>query len=168
MISPEGEWVLDRIETVDVSDFTLETGDAVTLTAVDRDESELLEGQDITTRKADLQDAVYAGAGTADRSRDVIGTEADYDTEVVIGVRIEGMTEREYGHVDPDGVNGIPFGVLVDRIQNAIDSQLSFPDIPNSDHTKHALIQNEAPQPFDWADYYRYDFDVVVSKFEDR
>lgn len=168
MITPEGEWVLDRIETVDVSDYTLETGETVTLTAVDRDDSELLEGQDITEREADLQHAVYAGAGTADRSREPIGTNADYDTEVVISVRIEGLTEREYGHVDPDGVDGIPFGVLVDRIQDAIDSQLSFPDIENGDHTKHVLLQNEAPQPFDWQDYWRYDFDAVVSKFEDR
>jgi len=167
VIYPEGEWVLDRVNSVTVSDYTLENGDAVTLERVDRDDSELLAGN-IRDRTGDLKRAVFGGAGSADQSRDVIGTNADYDTEVVIGVRIEGMHHSEFGHVDPDGNNGIPFGTLVDRVQNAIDSELAFPNISNGDDNKHVLITNEAPQVTEWADYYRYDFDAVVSKFEDR
>lgn len=162
MISPEGEWVLDQFQGVDVSDY------GATLTVVDRDDSRVLEGRDIRSRKTDLQDAVYVGAGTADRSREPIGTDADYDTEVVISVRVEGLHTDEFGDVDPNGSDGIPFGTLVERLQDAIDTNLSYPDISNGDHTKHVLIQNEAPQPFNYADYYRYDFDVVISKFEDR
>jgi hypothetical protein len=159
--------VLDRVATVDVSDYTLANGDPVTLEPVDRDESTLLDG-DIRSRKADLQDGVYVGAGSANRARDPIGTDADYDTEVVIGVRIEGLIESEYGHVDPDGQDGIPFGVLVDRVQDAIDSELSHPAIPNGDRNKHVLLQNEASQVAEYEDYYRYDFDCVIEKYEDR
>jgi len=162
MITPEGEWVLDQFQSVDVSDY------GATLTVVDRDNSDVLEGNNIRSRKTDLQDAVYVGAGTADRSREAIGTDADYDTEVTIGVRIEGLHTDEFGDVDPGGSDGIPFGTLVDRLQDAIDTNLSYPTIPNGDHNTHVLIQNEVPQPFNYADYYRYDFDAVVHKYEDR
>jgi len=167
VIYPEGDWVLGRVDTVTVSDYTLSDGDPVTVERVDRDDSELLEGN-IRDREADLKDAVYVGVGSADQSRAVIGTEADYDTEVVLGVRIEGLHHSEFGHVDPDGTDGIPFGTLVDRVQNAIDAELTYPNISNGDTNQDAIITNETPQVTDWTDYYRYDFDVLVSKYEER
>lgn len=163
MSSPEVDWTLAQLGSV-VGSLT------VPLRRVDRDESELLEG-DISKRTADLTDANYVGASLADVSNEPVGTEYDHDREVVVGVRIEGLTHREYGYVDPSGSAGVPFdadGGLVDRIRDAILVERHYPAAGKSGVTYTDLqITNEAPQSSDYQDYYRYDFDLVLNGYED-
>ena len=162
-MTAEVDWVLTQFGSV-VGSLT------APLKRVDRDESEILEGN-IRKRKGDLKDANFVGATFADRVPTPIGTEYDHAVEAVVGVRIEGLHHSEWGHVDPDGVEGIPFGDdggLVDRIRDAILVERRYPDAGGTNVTYTNLtVTNEASQSSNYADYYRYDFDVVFDGFED-
>lgn len=158
-MSAEVDWVLDRIGTLDVE---------VPLQRVNRDESKMLDmtGQP-RQRKGDLQTANFVGAHLTDRATEPIGTEYDHAVETVVGVRIEGLTHHEYGHVDPAGDSGIPWADLVRTIKQAILAERTFPQVDSDDGTyKDCFIENEAPQSSDFKDYYRYDFDVRFSGFK--
>ena len=163
MSAPEVEWTLAQLGSV-VGSLT------TPLKRVDRDESRILEG-DIRKRTAELEKANYVGAALADRTPTPIGTEYDHALETVVGVRIEGLHHSEWGHVDSDGVEGIPFGDdggLVDRIRDAILAKRRYPDAGRTNVTYTNLtVTNEASQSSNYADYYRYDFDVVFDGFED-
>lgn len=163
MSAPEVDWVLEQFGSV-VGSIT------APLTRVDRDDSELLEGN-IRDRHGDLQDSNFVGASFTDRSGDPIGTEYDYDLDVVVAVRIEGLHHSEWGHIDPDGIQGIPFsgdGGLVDRLRDAVQAERKrpSPDRPNVSY-RHLQVLNEAPQSSNYQDYYRHDFDVQFVGYED-
>ena len=89
----------------------------------------------------------------------------------MVGIRIEGLHHSEWGHVDPDGVEGIPFdadGGLVDKIQRALLAQRTYPAAGGTAVTYTDLrVTNEAPQSSNYSDYFRTDFDVVFNGFED-
>lgn len=159
-MSDEVDWVLSQFGSV-VGSIT------TPLKRVDRDESRILEG-DLRKRKGDLQDANFVGATLADRDPTPIGTEYDHAVEAVVGVRIEGLHHSEYGHIDPDGVEGIPFDSLVRRLRDAVLAERTFPNVGSADGTYTDLqIANEAPQSSDYRDYYRHDFDVLFHGYED-
>jgi hypothetical protein len=164
-MSAEVDWVLDTLQSV-VDDYA-DTDHP--LKRVNRDDSELLEGS-IRSREADLQEANYVGATLADFDGEPIGTEFNQNTESIVGVRIEGLHHSEWGHVDPDGVDGVQFdapGGLVDQIKTALQAEREFPSVGHPDISfKSLYIGNEAPQSADWADYYRYDFDVRLTGHE--
>lgn len=170
MSSPEVDWVLDQwtsVVTWAANNYTLSNGDPVQLERVDRDDSQLLEGG-IRSRTGELQEAVYAGATLADVANSPIGTEFDFDREAVVGVRIEGLHHSEFGHVDPDGANGVPWSDLVAQLRDAILSERVRPGgEPSGVEYHHLTIANEAPQSSNWADYYRHDFDVVFQGYEE-
>lgn len=169
-MTAEVDWVLSQFASVVTSvgkDYTLQNGDAVTLKRINRDESEILEGN-IRDRKGELRQAAYVGATFADRAPTPIGTEYDHRVEAVVGVRIEGLHHSEFGHVDPDGTNGIPFDELVRRLRDALLAERTFPNVGSPDATYTDLqITNEAPQSSDYQDYYRHDFDVLFRGYED-
>jgi len=163
-MTAEVEWVLQRIDDY----FSYggggygETafGGEPTLKRVNRDRSEVLEGS-IRTREADLQDANYVGAALADRSSEALGTEFNLRVETIVGIRVEGLHHTEYGFIDEDDEEGVPFDELVDDIKQAIWSERSFPDVGREDTQYHTLyIENEAPRSAEYSDYYRYDADV--------
>ena len=166
MSNPAVEWVLDQVaDVVDAqpADHPLKR--------IDRDDSMILEGG-ITKRRDDLMRANYVGAGFADRTAEQEGPEYDLNVDVVVGVRIEGLTGvgGEFGHVDPDGQAGVTFdgdGGLVEQIRNAIYAGREYPDAGRTPVSfTHLSITNEAPQSHLWEDYRRYDFDVVFEGFE--
>lgn len=163
MSAPEVQWVLDQLQTVVDNQPA-----AYPLERIDRDASEILEGN-VGTRRAELQDANYVGAGLVDRSTDPIGTEYDHEVDAVVGVRIEGYS-GDFGNVDPDGVDGVVFAGgdgLVEQIRDAILVKRTFPDAGQSGTSyTHIAIQNEAPQSSNHAEYWRHDFDVVFRGFE--
>lgn len=138
----------------------------VPLRRVDRDESRILEG-DIRKRKADLTKANYVGATLVDRSPSPIGGEYDHAVETVVGIRIEGLHADKYGYVDPDGVEGIPFGELVKRCKNAVLAERNYPAVTGADPTYHTLfVENESPQSSNYRDFFRTDFDVRFDGYE--
>lgn len=162
-MTAEVDWVLEQlVSVVDAQP------NAHPLKRVDRDNSTILEDS-VRKIKNDLQEANFVGARWADRVRSPIGTEYDYDVENVVGLRIAGLHHSEWGHIDPDGSNGVSFDSLVDDILSAIDDNATYPDVTgaNGSYT-HLLITNEAPQSTDFADFYRFDADVVFSGYEER
>ncbi|MFC4549381.1 MULTISPECIES: hypothetical protein [Halorussus] len=163
MSAPEVEWVLTQLGSV-VGSLT------TPLKRVDRDESKILDGS-IRSRTAELEKANYVGATLSDVTSQPIGTEYDHSREAVVGVRIEGLTHREFGYVDPNGSSGIPFdndGGLVSRVRDALLVERTYPNAGGANVTYTDLrITNEAPQSSNYADYYRTDFDVVFNGYED-
>ena len=147
------------------------------LRRVDRDNSLLYEdggdfdmGGAVTDRTEDLRNANVVGAAFVDRSGDYIGTGPNLDLESAVGVRIEGYA-GDFGHIDPTGDGGVVFhgtdDALVEQIRSTLYDALSYPDAGRTDVTfTHLSITNETPAMADWAEHYRYDFDVVFDGFE--
>jgi len=171
-MSAEVDWALDQLASVVTNQPAADP-----LRRVDRDDSEVYEtGQtvDMATpireRSGELQEANYVGVRLADRSPEPIGTEYDHRLETVLGVRIEGLDASAYGHVDPDGTDGVAFdgaGGLIPQIREAILSARTFPDAgrPAVGYTD-ARLANETNRSANYADYYRYDFDIVLRGYE--
>mgnify|MGYP006286310823 FL=1 len=169
MSFPQVDWTLSQLASVadtppdglspsSVDDAEVyETGDAVDMAAPMR------------TRTAQLKQANYVGATLASADRSPIGTEYDYHVDDVVRVRVEGLHHSEWGHIDPAGQDGVAFVALVDAIQDAIDSAATFPQVPGEDaRYTHLLVTNDDPQSSDWADFYRYSFDIEFSGYEER
>ncbi|MEA5387123.1 hypothetical protein VB779_08680 [Haloarculaceae archaeon H-GB11] len=158
-MSSEVEWVLDELSSVVAAV-------SEPLVRVNRDTSELLEDS-ARSMTGDLTDANFVGATLADVSSTPIGTEYDHRREAVVGVRIEGLHHSEWGHIDPDGVEGIAFDSLVNQIRDALLAQRTFPDAGGTDVSYTDLrIENEAPQSANYSDYFRHDLDVRFVGYE--
>lgn len=167
-MTSEVDWTLAQFESVAdtiATEYTLESGDDAQLERVDRDESRKLE-QDVQSIKGDLQSAVFVGAAHADTDENPMGSEYKLEREAIVQIRITGLTHSEYGHVDPTGAAGIPFddpdGGLVQRVKAAILDERKFPQAapPDAAYT-YLEFQNEANTSEQWADFYRWDADVV-------
>lgn len=163
-MTSEVDWVLSQfadVATAISNEYTLESGDPVELRRVDRDESRILE-QGVQSIRGELQSASYIGATHVDTSEVPMGSEYNLQREVVVGVRLTGLTSSEYGHIDPAGNEGIPFDELVERCKDAILSEREFPAAAPTDAAYTYLeFQNEANTSQQWSDFYRWDADVV-------
>jgi len=143
------------------------TTDPVSLDRIDRDDSKILEGN-IRDRAAELQQGCYVGVTLADRSTEPAGTTYENRIETIVGVRVEGLHHDEYGHVDSDGTDGVPFDELVGRLRRAALADRCYPDVGRANTTYQTLfIQNEAPDLAAYSDYYRYDFEIRFKGYED-
>lgn len=122
------------------------------------------------TRQAELEQENAVSFSFTGQSETPVGTEYDHALERTVNVRIEGVHESQWGHIDPDGSNGVEFtgdGGLVDDIRDAILQKRTFPSAgPAGISYKDLMIENSTPQSGDFADHYRYDFDVVFKGFE--
>ncbi|QRY26361.1 hypothetical protein [Halobacterium sp. BOL4-2] len=174
-MSSEVTWVLDQFASVATTvsnNYTLASGDPVQLERVNRDESRILD-QPPGDIQGELQTGVFVGATHVDTVRDPIGTEYDADREVVVGVRVTGLTHREYGHIDPSGQNGIPFddadsAGIVQRLKDALLAERTWPAAGPADVSyTHLELQNEANTSQQYADTFRADWDVVFSGHEE-
>lgn len=167
------EWVLDQLASVVDAQPA-----AHPLRRVDRDNAQVFQGSKtvnmsspVRERTGELQEANYVGASLTDRTQSPVGTEFDLDLETVVGVRIEGLHHGEWGHIDPAGENGVVFegtdASLVEQIRGAIYNDRTWPDAGRANVSfTHLILTNEASQSDNWADYYRYDFDVAFDGFE--
>jgi hypothetical protein len=173
-MTAETAWVLEQFASVatDVAnEYTLESGDPVELERVNRDESRLLE-QDVQSIRGDLEQAAFVGATHVDTVEEPMGSQYDLQREVVVGVRVTGLTAQgSYGHIDPSGEDGIPFtgdGGLVQRCKDALLSERKWPDAGPADVSyPHLELQNEVNTSQQWADFYRWDADVVFKGHRD-
>lgn len=169
----ELEYVLDRFSRVVDSvaaDYSLEDDSPVQLRRVDRMNSRVFDDSDpvdmstpLSSRTAELKRSALVGVAFADQEATPTGTGYNHEFERVIEVRVEGLSHHEWGHIDPDGDHGVPFGELVRRLRKAVLGDRQFPDATDDPDTQyHSLtVTNDAPQSHRYADYYRYDFDVV-------
>lgn len=169
MTHPETQWTLEQFGSV-ISNIS------APLKRVDRDESRLYDGDGsapdmsspIRGRKGDLQRANFVGVQFVDRVTEAIGTEYDHDVETVVSVRVEGLHESKWGYIDPDGVEGIEWSELTDRLQEALTDQRTWPAAGDPD-TVYTDLQfaNESDSSDDYRDAYRADWDVVFNGYED-
>jgi len=173
MSNPEVDWVLAQLASVvtDVgNNYTARNGDPVTVKRVDRDESDVLE-DGVRDLENELQQGCYLGATLADVVSDPIGTEYDHAREAVVGLRVVGLHNSEWGHVDEDGTDGVPWrngsDGLVDRVRTALLSERTWPDAGGANVSYTDLqFTNESPQSSNYQDFYRWDVDVVFDGFE--
>lgn len=169
-MSSEVDWVLEVIDQVygygTLPYSSGEYGETPPLKRVDRDDSEILEG-DIRKRKGDLESANFVGATHADESTNPVGSAYDEAIETVVGIRIEGLHADKYGHVDPDGNDGIVWQALKNNIRRGLLHERSYPDVGAPDRQYHTLrVTNQADQSDQYRDFFRYDFDLVFDGFE--
>lgn len=173
-MTAEVEWVLEQFESV----VDAQPPDHP-LYRVDRDASlvyETGEELDMQTpvhdRTGELERANFVGVASADKSSSPIGTEFDLDVERIVSVRVEGLRRGDhYGHVDPDGQDGVVFdddtGLVAD-LQAALQAEREWPDVPRDGTTyTHLLLEGYGMRSVEYADYHRYDFDVLFDGFED-
>lgn len=171
------DFIKDNWQAGSYSDIPLER--------IDRDNSKLLDGA-IRSHSAELEADNYVGATLADRDPSAIGTEYDHQLEVVVGVRIEGLHADKYGKVDPDASlppntanDPVPWFEYVDgnnneqpglvkEVRDAILRDRTFPSTRQADIAYTDLqITNESDSSDDHRDFFRHDFDVVFSGFEE-
>ncbi|WP_265112282.1 hypothetical protein [Halosolutus halophilus] len=179
-MSAEVDWVLDQLGSVVDgvgTDYTLRDGDPVTIKRINRDDSGVYEGssgvdmtEPIHTRTEDLEGGIFIGAKLADWDTDPVGTEYDHQIEAIVGLTIEGLTTRggNYGHVDPDGQNGVPFDELTRRVRRTLLASRSYPNpgVPNTSYND-LLVTNDDPQSAEYRDFYRYQVDCVFRGYEE-
>jgi len=125
----------------------------------------------IRERTGELKQANFVGVASADKSTSPIGTEFDLEVDRVVSVRIEGLHHSEWGHVDPDGEDGVVFddddGLVAD-LQAALQAEREWPDVPREGTTyTHLLLEGYGMRSVEYEDYYRYDFDVLFDGFEE-
>jgi len=167
------KWVLDELGTVVDAQPTDHP-----LKRVDRDNTLLYDGGgvfdmsgSVRGQTGDLQSANFVGASYADRSEEYVGTEPDLDLEETVSLRIEGLHHSEWGHVDPEGVNGVAFhgtdGALVQQIVDALHAQLKFPGAGRTSVAFTHLSIDHFPDVSAYADHYDYRLDIRFDGFEE-
>lgn len=172
MTAPETQWVFDTIESI-VSGTPLAWGgvadvpdDAVPVRRVDRNESEIYDGGPLRKRKGDLKKANYISAALTDDDESHGGFGDEYNAEAIVSLRIEGLTHREHGHVDPDGTNGIDFTTLYRLVRTALQDADEHPDVVGRGYTS-LFLENGTNRSRDYADFYDYRVDVRFDGFAD-
>lgn len=172
-MTAEVDWVLEQFESVVNAQPA-----GHPLYRVDRDNSLVYETGDsldmqtpIRDRTGELKQANYVGVANASKSDSPIGTEFDLDVGRVVSVRVEGLHHSEWGHVDPDGTDGVVFdddtGLVAD-LQAALQAEREFPAVGRNGTTyTHLLLQDYGMRSVEYGDYYRHDFEVLFDGFED-
>lgn len=163
-MNPEVEFILDALASV-VDAQPAEHP----LRRVDRDNALVYEGsstvdmtEPIHTRKGELEQSNLVGVASQSRENSPLGTDYDVETDIVLSVRVEGLRYDEWGHVDPDGSEGVVFDTLYNDIREAIYAERTYPQHPDFRDGKMELqLTNEDIQDSEFADYYRREFDVV-------
>jgi len=171
MTAPEVQFVLEQIDTYygygALAYPTGAWGSAPPLELVDRDNSTRLDGS-IRSRSHEFDAANLVGAALVSEEVVAIGTEYDHDVERVVGLRVEGAHVSEFGHVDPDGVDGAPWSSLLRTIRSSLEEHRRNPSVGRPDTTYHTLVfRNPSPQSDNYSDYYRYDVDLVFQGYEE-
>lgn len=168
-MTEEVDFLLNRIrEEYGVGSLpagTTGAGDEPPLRLIDRSDTERESGTRSPT--GELTEANIVSITHVEEDTQPIGTEYDHDIETVCGLRIEGVHHSEWGHIDPGGRNGTPWRSLVRVVRRAVLRERTFPDVgaPDINYTDLTLA-NGADQSSNYADYYRYDVDVLFSGYE--
>lgn len=171
-MTAEVEFVLDVLGGVVDS---VDTDYGVDLVRIDRDEPTLYEGggdlasaSSRRTKSVDLDEPAAVSASFSGRDTTAIGTEYDHDVEATVDLRLEAVHASEYGAIDPDGVDGVPFDELRERVRTALLAERTFPSVGrNGTSYTHLRLENEADVSGDEGDYFRYNLDVVFEGYEE-
>lgn len=185
MTEAEVQFVLDAIADnwpgaeSDLSDVPLERIDGDNSLNLDKADGVASLSGAVHEHADKLQGMAYVIARTVDVSRTYIGTAPDFDVERVVGVRLEAATALGggFGAIDPNEGTAdaltrpyptIAWSRLKESVVDAIEAEFAFPD-PGRSGTgyKDLLPIDVVDQSANWREFYRADFDVVFSGFED-
>lgn len=174
--TPEVTYVLNGLADVAQAvavEYSLADGSDVAVLRADRDQSGQFDGEGdidwadaVIKRKQPLEDGVWLVANTETKSPTQTGTGQQQRLETTVQLTIEGLSEREFGHIDPSGEDGVPFengqDGIVDRVRSYLQSELRPGDVAR-DRTAYynLLVTNEDNQSSSWRDFYRYQLDLV-------
>ncbi|MFC5135495.1 MULTISPECIES: hypothetical protein [Haloferacaceae] len=171
MTAPEVQWVFDTLDVI-TTDTALAWGTAsdvadgaVPVRRIDRNDSEIADGN-IQSRRGELTKSNFVTAEIVDDDSSHGGWGDDYDTEAIVSLRVEGLLRGdEFGHVHPDGENGIPFTTLYRRVRDALREQDEHPDV--SGQTYHTLfLENGTNRSGDYEDFYDYRLDCRFAGYD--
>lgn len=164
---PEVQFILDELATAVIVQPT-----GHPLVRIDADSSRVYEGDktvantpdsDITHQRGlDLQKANAVKVSTGDRSDQPLGTEYNLDTEVTLSVTLTGLSHEEFGHIDPDGVDGINFDDLGRIVRGELLQNRTYPNHPEFQDAKLDLrITDETDTSSAYADAYERRYSVL-------
>lgn len=162
MTAPEVQVILDAIDDhygTLLADVPLERIDRDNADNIDTDTHGISEELTRTN-------IVSATLATADPTP--IGTEFDHRIQAIVGVRIEGAHRSEFGHIDPEGIDGEPWDDLREGVRRAIMTEREYPDVPDRSDTNYTWIQelNSNDSSSEYANYYRFDADYAFHGYE--
>lgn len=163
MTAPEVDFVLTAID-----DNYGEPLADVPLERIDRDNADNVDA-DTHGISEDLTRTNVVSAALVSIDPTPIGTEYDHRIQAVVGVRIEGAHHSEFGHIDPDDVDGVPWDELRDTVREAILEEREYPPVSGRSDTTytHILELNPNDSSSEYADYYRFDADYAFVGYED-
>lgn len=172
MTAPETQWVFDTLASItdgtalawgsvaDVADG------AVPVRRVDRNESAIYDGSGIRERKGDLMKSNYISAALVDDDESHGGFGDEYNAEAIVSLRVEGLTHREHGHIDPDGNDGIDFTTFYGLVRDELQANDEHPAVAGRGY--HTLfLDNGTNRSRDYADFYDFRVDVRFDGFAD-
>lgn len=194
MADPAVEFVLDAIAqnwgTVGVSvvGHSKTIGDLsdVPLERINRDDAINLDKADglstldgpVDEQADTLQATNYVGVSSTTRDDSPIGSAYDHQSDVIVQVRLEGMTARhgKYGAIDPywntsDAVSRdyptTSWQNLKLNLRRSIAIERKFPQVDAPQMAfKDLFFENQSDSSSDHAHYYRWDADLRFSGFE--
>lgn len=129
-----------------------------------RDDSESID-TGVRSGDFDLEEGVSVGAALADDNREPIATSFSYDVETTISVRVEGLHQDQYGHIESSDA----FRQFIDALKEALRRERAMPSIDGGAYHYHTLlIENETDNSADGRDYYHATWDVRIKGRELR
>ena len=172
MTSPEVQWVLDTLQPI-VEDTALTWGSTsetvdgtVPVRRVNRDESTIYDLEAVRSRKADLQASNLIGVSLQERPSQPAGTD-EHRAEAIVGVRVEGLHYSKFGHIDPEGVDGVAFETLTTAVRQTLSDAGQYPDVDRGNTGyQTALVENDTDRSSNYRDFYDYRLDVRFRGFE--
>lgn len=142
------------------------------LARVNRDEPKTIYSDDTEERQvaASLDRYNTVGVSKGSVNREVFGTKPQYRVTTVLDVRVEAKADEEWG--ETTDING--FEELVRYVQEAVNSNIVYPDVDESPSDTTGVIQyqdarviDEQPLSSAYKDQYRTDFGVQLTGNQD-
>jgi hypothetical protein len=145
------------------------------LRRVDRDNSTVyetdatLDMQEPAPRRTDdVKKANYVGVASQSETPTPAGPGQRYELQTAASVRLEGLTADEFGHIHGTVRNAVPFKALFREVFEAIQAEMSYPDVGRPGVTYRDLtITNVDDAQSEYADFYRAEFDVQFRGYTD-
>lgn len=170
-MTPEIDWLFDVLEAI-TSDIDVAFGTVADVpdgTApvqrVNRTASTIEDN--VRRREGDLQRSNFIGAALVDDPTEPAGSSHNR-REAIVAVRVEGLDHSRYGHIDPAGVEGVPFGELYGAVVGAVQDNREYPDVGRERVAyQTAFAENRTNRSAEYHDFYDYRFDVRLRGYED-
>lgn len=131
------------------------------LRRVNRNDSTVLAGntRELTDK---LKQANYVGVRDAEVGQTPVGTSFGYISEPVVGVRVLGLHESEFGHI----TDHAEFRALVRNIKEAIRAEETYPAVSRPGEYHTILEQNFVDESANFGDYFFASWDLQFRGYD--